>query len=255
LILENNLLSPEFPGRPKTAKGAIIALRHSSKGAILDSDTTTFIFQYNPEMLTRTISSLNGEEISLDEVKNRDANSIVELITLNLELDAANQLEQPNQHRDVIEDGLHPALAALESIMYSQSKTKTQTPPVVLFLWGSNRIIPVWLDSLKVTEEAFDPNLNPIRVKIELSMRLRNLSEFKRGTLGYAICASHLDHRRMFTRLYNENRINRGLFGQVSRSIRQYSGMEKSKSKKQNKKMLQKTRNRKEKRTTNRRRL
>jgi len=190
-----------------------VALKPSSKGPFIDFDTPIFIFQYNPEMLTRTISSIGGEEKSQVEVKNRDANAIVELINLSLELDAANQLEQPDQHRDVIEVGLHPALAALESIMNSQSKT--QASPVVLFLWGPNRIIPVWLDNLKVTEEAFDPNLNPIRAKIELSMRVRNLSELKRGSLGYAICASHLDRRRMHARLYSENKVTRDLLRQV----------------------------------------
>jgi len=235
------LLSPEFIGRPKTVKGAIVALRPNSKG-IIDSNTQTFIFQYNPETLTRTISSLNNGEVSQEEGKKRDANSIVELINLNLEFDATDQLEQPNQHRDVVENGLHPALAALESIMYSQSKTENPMQPVVLFLWGPNRIIPVWLDSLKVTEEAFDSNLNPIRVRIELNMRVRNLSELKSGSSGYAICASHSNHRQMLTRLYSENGINRGLLKQVSRSIRQYLALEKAQSKKQNKKRLQKSR-------------
>jgi hypothetical protein len=67
--LENKLLSPEFPGRPKTVKGAIVELRPKSKGKI-DSNTPTFIFQYNPETLTRTISSLNNEEVSQEEGKN-----------------------------------------------------------------------------------------------------------------------------------------------------------------------------------------
>lgn len=208
-----------------------MALRPNSKARIIDSNTPTLIFQYNPETLTRTISSFTSEEISEKEGKNRDGNSTVELINLNLEFDATDQLEQPNQHRDFIENGLHPALAALESIMYSQSKTENSTPPVVLFLWGPNRIIPVWLDSVKVIEEAFDPNLNPIRVKIELNMRVQNLSELKRGSLGYAICASHLDHRRRFTRIYSKNRINRGLLKQMSRNMRQYLAMKKSKPK------------------------
>jgi len=195
LILESILLSPEFPGRPKTLKGAIVAKRP-------DSEDIIFIFQYNPETLTHTISSLNSEEVSQEEGKKRDANSIVELVNLNLEFDATDQLEQPNQHRGFVKSGLHPALAALESIMYSQSKTENPPPPLVLFVWGPNRTIPVWLDSLKVTEEAFDPNLNPIRVRIELNMRVRNPSEFKRGSSGYAMCVSHLKRRRALTRIH-----------------------------------------------------
>ncbi len=85
-------MSPEFTGRPKTVKGAIVALRPNSKG-IIDSNMQTFSFQYNPETLTRTISSLNNEEISKEERKKRDANSIVELINWTLEFDATDQLE------------------------------------------------------------------------------------------------------------------------------------------------------------------
>lgn len=220
------LLSPEFPGRPKTAKGAIVAIRSNSKGKIVDANTPVFIFQYNPETLTRTISSLNIEEVSQEERKKPDPNSIVELINLNLEFDATDQLEKPDQHRDLVEKSLHPTLAALELIVNSQSETEDRTSLVLLFLWGPNRIIPVWIDSVKVTEEAFDPNLNPIRVRIELNMRVRNLSELKRGTLGYAICTSHLDRRQTLTRLYSENRINRELFEQIPHSIQQYLNLD-----------------------------
>jgi hypothetical protein len=48
---------------------------------------------------------------------------------------------------------------------------------------------------------------------------VRNLSEFKKGSPGYAICASHLDRRRMLTKLYPQNGIVRGLFEQVTRGI------------------------------------
>jgi hypothetical protein len=236
LISEKILLSREFPGRPKTAKGAIIALRPDSKGPI-DPSTPTFVFQYNPETLMRTVSSIIGEEPQ-SKGKKPVANSIVELINLNLEFDAADQLEQPNQHLHFVEKGLHPTLAALESIMHSQSETDNPTPPVVLFLWGPNRIIPVWLDNLKVTEEAFDPDLNPIRVRIELNMRVRDLSELKEGSLGYAICTSHLDHRRMFTRLYSETGINREFLEQVSSSVQQYLAIGRSQSKERKKKRL-----------------
>ena len=223
-------MSSAFPSRPKTTKGAIIALRPDSKDEIMDSNIPAFIFQYNPENLTRTISSPNGEGISLEEEKKRVINSIAELINLSLELDANDKLEQSNQQIDYVKNGLHPALAALESIMHSQSKTENSTPTVALFIWGPNRIVPVWLDSLKITEETFDPNLNPIRVRIELNMRVLDLSELRIDSSEYAICASYLDHRRMFARLYSENEINREFFVQILGNIQQYLAIGKSKS-------------------------
>ena len=115
--------------------------------------------------------------------------------------------------------------------MHSQSKTGNIMSPVVLFLWGSNRIIPVWLDNLKVTENAFDSNLNPIRVRIELNMRVRDLSQLTKGSLGYAISTRYLENRKMLIRVYSENKENRELLKQMSQNIQQYADMEKPQSK------------------------
>lgn len=184
-------------------KGAIVLVRPKSEGSICDSKELVFIFQYNPDTLTRTISTLDSEEISNGLGKQHSANSIVEQISLNLEFDATDQLEYPDQHRHIIQNGLNPTLAALESIIYSQSKNEDQDSPVVLFIWGPNRIIPVWINNFKITETVFDPNLNPISVRIELSMRVRELSEFKRGSTGYNICKSGLNRRQVFTHIYS----------------------------------------------------
>ena len=42
--------------------------------------------------------------------------------------------------------------------------------PFILFVWGPQRVLPVRLTSLSITEEAYDPLLNPIRAKAELSL-------------------------------------------------------------------------------------
>jgi len=229
-------LSHEFPRRPKIAKGAIVALRPNARGKIIDSNTIAFMFQYNPETLTRTISSLNSDQVSQEKGKNQDSNTIIELINLTLDFDATDQLELPNQHQEFVKNGLHPTLSTLESIMYSQSKIENPTPPIILFLWGSNRIIPVSLDRLNITEEAFDANLNPIRVKIDLNMRVQKLSEFKRGSSGYTVCASHYDHKRIFARLYRDIKNNSEMFEQLSFTIQKYLALEKSRSKKRTEK-------------------
>jgi hypothetical protein len=198
-----------------------------------------FIFQYNPEMLIRTISSPNGGEVSKEEGQKHGTTSLVELINLNLEFDATGQLEHPDQHRDFVQKGFNLTLAAIESIMYSQSKINDRTSTIVFFVWG-NRTIPIWIESLKITEEAFDPNLNPIRVRIELSMRVRKLSEFKTDSPGHAICARYFDHRLMLAQLYNKDELKRDFLKQVSRNIQNYLGMKKSSLNKQNnKKRLQ----------------
>src|SRR5258708_18395367 len=44
--------------------------------------------------------------------------------------------------------------------------------PLTLFVWSASRVIPVRLTEFSITEEAFDPNLNPIRAKVSLGMRV-----------------------------------------------------------------------------------
>jgi hypothetical protein len=46
-----------------------------------------------------------------------------------------------------------------------------------LLIWSKNRVVPVRLTEFSITEEAFDPNLNPIRAKINLGMRVLNVDD------------------------------------------------------------------------------
>ena len=59
--------------------------------------------------------------------------------------------------------------------------------PLALFVWSKNRIIPVRITEFSVTEEAFDPSLNPMRAKVSLGMRVLNVDdlgfEHKGGSL------------------------------------------------------------------------
>ena len=49
--------------------------------------------------------------------------------------------------------------------------------PLTLFIWSKNRIMPVRLTDFSITEEAFDPNLNPIRAKVSLGMRVLSVND------------------------------------------------------------------------------
>ena len=45
-------------------------------------------------------------------------------------------------------------------------------PLLLLVCWGASRVIPVKLTSFSVTEEAFDPALNPIHAKASFGLRV-----------------------------------------------------------------------------------
>ena len=107
----------------------------------------------------------------------------VETIKLEAELDATDQLEFPNQYPMATQYGLHPQLAQLEMLINPTVETLQRDDalanagtleiipleqPLTLFVWSSSRVVPVRLTDFSVTEEAFDPNLNPIRAKVSL---------------------------------------------------------------------------------------
>jgi hypothetical protein len=95
-----------------------------------------------------------------------------------------------------------PILFALESILYPTSAELLNLQeqvsrgvlniipsqaPLLLFVWSAKRIIPVRLTAVRVVEEAFDPQLNPIRARISLDMRVLSVADLgfdnKGGTL------------------------------------------------------------------------
>jgi hypothetical protein len=49
--------------------------------------------------------------------------------------------------------------------------------PLTLFVWSKNRVLPVRITDFSVTEEAFDPSLNPIRAKVSIGMRVLSTND------------------------------------------------------------------------------
>ena len=49
--------------------------------------------------------------------------------------------------------------------------------PLTLFVWGAQRVVPVRVTDLSITEEAFDAALNPIRAKVSLGLRVLSVDD------------------------------------------------------------------------------
>ena len=43
---------------------------------------------------------------------------------------------------------------------------------LTLFVWSKSRVTPVRITDLDITEEFFDPQLNPIHAKVSIGMRV-----------------------------------------------------------------------------------
>ena len=138
----------------------------------------------------------------------------VETIKLEAEIDAADQLEFPEQHANTIQYGLHPQLAALETMIYPSSSqlqannslansgTLEIVPmetPLMLFIWSKNRILPVRLTEFSITEEAFDPSLNPIRAKVSLGMRVLSIDDLGFAHKGGSLFMSFLQNKEQLS--------------------------------------------------------
>ena len=167
-----------FPNSPRLLKGGIVLIDPES-GAV----KRVIALQYNPDTLTRTLQPKTpGDSADRSEAL-RLKGPPVETFKLDAEIDATDQLEL-GQAADA---GIYPQLAALETIIYPSStqlaanntKAKSGTleitpmiAPLTLFVWSKNRVVPVRITDFSITEEAFDPMLNPIRAKVSLSMRV-----------------------------------------------------------------------------------
>jgi len=52
------------------------------------------------------------------------------------------------------------------------------TVPVLLFVWGPGRIVPVRVTSFSVEEQAYSPILYPIRAKVSLGLKILTPKDF-----------------------------------------------------------------------------
>jgi hypothetical protein len=178
-----------LPISPRLVKGGIVTM---------DPDTsivqTVIALQYNPDSLSRSlqIQAVPGgaDGVRVDALRLRGP--AIETIKLEAELDATDQLEFPTQYPVTAHFGLHPQLAQLEMLVNPTVETLMSDDalanagtleiipleqPLTLFVWSSSRVVPVRLTDLTITEEAFDPNLNPIRAKVSLGMRVLSVDD------------------------------------------------------------------------------
>lgn len=189
-----------FPGSPRLLKGAIIGLDPVNPLA------SVVVFQYNPDTMTRRLEarSTGGGEGSDRSEAFRLTGPPKETITLNVEVDAADQLEQANPI--AVASGVHPTLAALEMLLYPKSLTVIANAvlaqigsleiippeaPLTLFVWGPARVLPVRVTSFSITEQAFDTALNPILAKVDLSLQVLSYVDLKITNPGYTLFLAH----------------------------------------------------------------
>jgi hypothetical protein len=176
-----------FPGSPRVLKGGIVLLNPDQFTVLTNG---IIVLQYNPDTLTRSFKIKGIEEGGDRTEALRLTGPPVETIKLDAEVDATDQLETGDQN--TLQYGIAPHLAALETMVYPPSATLQNNfnlsqqgvleimpmlSPFALFVWSASRIAPVRITDLSITEEAFDPALNPLRAKVSLGLRVLSIDD------------------------------------------------------------------------------
>lgn len=200
-----------FANSPRLLKGGIVLIDPTT--SVVERIVT---LQYNPDTLSRTLQVQGvGESADRSEALWLKGPP-TETIKLDAEIDAADQLEFPAQNPTTVQFGIHPQLAALETIIYpkssqllannrlAQAGTLEIAPmeaPLTLFVWSKSRIIPVRLTEFSVTEEAFDISLNPLRAKVSLGMRVLNVNDLGFDHKGGSLFMIYQQQKELFASL------------------------------------------------------
>ena len=193
-------------------KGALVSFMPTFIGSL----PNVVVFQYNPETITHTWTAVTpstsypkaeGDPLASGGVPG-------ESFSFKLSLDANDMIadggSNPVAARLASASGVYTRLAALEMLQYpseafsgtslvgtvsasislselntsvsgGSSARSTTVPssdlPAVLFVWGPQRILPVRVTELSITETLYDAVLNPIHADVSITLRVLTLQE------------------------------------------------------------------------------
>ena len=192
-----------FPNKPKILRGAFVEFGLSLPPLLV-------VFQFNPVQLTRnrgltfTVPGSSDTESSSVSGRtlrefHRDASNLLDLqsqqlvaveeqtIGFDIRLDATDKLDDGNT---VVEQfGIAAQIATLELMVTPKDEsltgaavgallgrrngfsfTRSANPPLVLFIFGRKRVLPVNITSLNITETEFSTDLYPIRATVAVNL-------------------------------------------------------------------------------------
>jgi flagellar basal body rod protein FlgC len=189
-------------------KGALISFMPTFLGAT----PNVIIFQINPETITHTWTAAGGESPGEGKpgtdplaVKGLPGESFAFTLSMDANDMIADGATNPLAAGLATLTGVYTRLAALEMLQYpsfvtgpvlvgavsaalsaagagsDSSQSQEQVPrlqvPTVLFVWGPERIVPVRVMALTVTEKLYDIALNPTHADAQMTLRVLTQDE------------------------------------------------------------------------------
>ena len=180
---------------PKILKGALVQLVEELVGVV----PNIVAFQYNPQTLKRSLTPWNPLDVSENNrgqlAPTAQPFDPKEQISLEIELDASDQLE--TEDAVAVETGVAERIAAIEKLLLpteglvsdllasaaalggAAKPAARPTVPIVLFVWGPGRILPVRVTSYSIEEQTFLPSLYPVQARVSLELEVLTPDVFK----------------------------------------------------------------------------
>jgi hypothetical protein len=192
-----------------TLKGALIEFMPTNLPVPVPN---VIVFQYNPETMTHTWTQPEAAPPSSTATGGAEASNPLavkgnpgETFSFTIAMDANDEIANNGPGAPIAElSGIYSRLAALEMLLYPASAGQSgllgtvsagiasalggqasgatsavpqSVMPVALFIWGAERIVPVRVTGLTITEKLYDSTLNPTHAEAQLSLRVLTPAE------------------------------------------------------------------------------
>lgn len=205
--------------------------------AVFNPDDTakmaSFIpFRFNPETLTRqlAVEQAKGSEGSPpaggsggaggEEGADASSGTLKETFSVLLRFDLAEREETRSSMP--LDLGVMPEISALEDLMHP-AESATEAPsdgsepvrargrrPLVLFIWGERRVLPVKITGMAIAETVFNGKLYPIRAEVEVGLEVLGDAEAADNTRVRSSLDFTAANRRKMARIYLDTTADQG---------------------------------------------
>ncbi|HEV2708101.1 MAG TPA: hypothetical protein VGV59_19450 [Pyrinomonadaceae bacterium] len=193
-----------FSNQPKILRGAFVEFGISLPPLIV-------VFQFNPQTISRsrtvtadpprTPRARGTQNLALLQKSQPDTQTSVrgkqvlkvneETLSFEIRLDATDKLNEGDTLTE--EFGVAPQLSTLELMMTPKGSgllsgavsallggsevkftftDEAKNPPVILFVWGRKKVLPVNITSMQIKEEEFSIDLNPTRATVSVNLQV-----------------------------------------------------------------------------------
>jgi hypothetical protein len=196
-----------FPDRPRILRGAFVefglslpplfvvfqfnplqltrnrALTFAAPGTTPPTTTSQ-----SPTVPPRTLRQFHARASNLLDLQKQQVVTVQEqTIGFDIRLDATDRLDEGDTITEQF--GIGPQLSTLELMAYPKDEsllgaaagallgtpggfsfTRGQNPPLILFIFGRKRVLPVNINSMNITETEFSADLDPIRATVAVNL-------------------------------------------------------------------------------------